>query len=506
MDKVTFAIVTSIPSRSKPEFVTYDLSDKKAEVSFLNSVKAAGKETHLIIDLTDMKVEHKAQLSQLLKSLSSLASHEAKLCSISVISRSGDYSADLIRELHELCSERNITFSLPPLHENKIRPHEYLLPQRFSLVGILVDEMSFPESEFLASSKTFVPPQLARDVHQRKLVNESFWYWDEKGASIWLSVKEAKRYQYFKNTYDVLSKNISEIWTQVIGRSLDPVDVLALGVGSCEKELLLLWELCEYLRIGSIEFGAPINYIPVDISFPLLENSIRMFYSDSKLKGYRHEIRIRPILCDFLSIDPSFFDNTNSKKLITSLGTLVNVPERAALECWKKVMNKDSFLLVDVEFIGSRTDDDLKKEYEFEEAYNLWYHPIDVLVKSGNTKQMFRVGGQEIPYSYFQRYRRELCNIVLQVIQGDNIETLKQDDVPTEALRGFHFSDVIQSKTVVCILKRKPPKSDSVVLGYSTKYEYEGVKTFISNAGFEIKKEYLSGDGSFGYFLLKLAG
>lgn len=431
------------------------------------------------------------------------------------------------REFLEFCKRHNIPMSImcPTALENLTAKSKLLsLAQKgpYSVVNMIINRESIPEVEFFKSSRTFIPTNLPEVLYRHKIVDERYWYWDEKGAALWLYLKESANYPFFKETYDVLQTNITKIRNRVFSiagtntNGLETVDVIALGVGSAEKELLILKEMLDYYRTVGTGLKSPMYYIPMDISFPLLQNTIRLLFSDSTLRGHTEQgnLLLRPILTDFLQIPSYLTETPNKNKLIIALGVLVNVSESDAFEAWKKIMDDDALLLIDAELVGERTDEELCTEYQCEENYNLVYHPVDMLCKSTGKDETFTVpvrgGHKSIHYGYFEPYSRNGENFVVAVVEKDCLEMLSEKyRIPEEDVKAYmSLSNVEGAKTVVTLLVPQNKTLSSLILGYSTKYRYSELKEFITQSGFEIVEEYLDKDRTpiksrFGYFLLR---
>ena len=440
-------------------------------------------------------------------------------------------STDHINKIIDFSIQHNIDVNLSTkiVEKELISVPYQSLEQSFSVVNLILNRDTIPEVKSVGKGdlKTFVPQDLPQVIYLNKIVDERYWYWDEKGASLWLDLRESANYAFFKETYSVLQTDITKMTNTIFEsffnknmEKIPSIDIIALGVGSAEKEMLILKEILDYYLKKQFELERPVFYIPMDISFPLLQNSIRAIFSDSMLKGQiqKGNLMVRPILTDFLGANKNLIKTPNEYRIIAALGVLVNLSENETFDSLKNIMDEKSFLLVDAEFIGEREDKELIKPYKSTENFRFLSHPLEMLYNLAESGELFDIpptpGHRRgfVSYKEFKGYNveNEKCFFV-DVIRNNKIEDLEEKyNLPSEKIKKYMgLSDLKESKTVVTIFLPTSKNVDSLILGYSTKYSYYELKNFISEKGFEIVKEYLNNmkhpeKSTFGYFLLKL--
>jgi len=504
--------------RGNPDCVFNLASDQEDDV-----VKHLGlklQEVDIVLDV-DTLIGHRDRVLTLLKGI--IEKTTPTLSSIQAMYRQ-DMNVEFLSEVLKFCAEHGIPCTITPDTEiqSLVEPsslRRLLATGPYNVVEMIINRNSVPETQFLKSSRTFIPTGLPQTLLRNKIVDEQYWYWDEKGAALWLYLKDSKNYPFFTETYEVLQSNVAHIRDIVFERlSQDrsaTIDIVTLGVGSAEKELLILKAMLDEYRRKGVRLEPPMYYIPMDISFPLLQNSIRIMFSDSGIRERieKRNLVIRPILTDFLRTPGQLIATPNEAKVITALGLLTNVSRKDALIALHKLMGDNMLLLIDAELIGGRSDNDLIKEYSSDEVSDFLYHPVDMLC-NGTLGESFRteVKGRlsEVSYDCFKFYSKGAGEVVVDVLDDDNMTALEaKHGVPEADVRGFgRLSDSENSKVIVIIFKPADKKASPIILGYSTKYEYRELKECLTTSGFALIEEYLNNPSEptkspFGYFLLR---
>jgi hypothetical protein len=393
-----------------------------------------------------------------------------------------------------------------------------------------VDLSSYPTAQFVPGGFVFVPKDLPRQVLKNGVIDEVYWYYDERGAADYLTLLQSQDYRVLNESKRLLDTCRSDIFNRihqylkVSTEAPQPMDLVALGVGSADKELSILNSWLEYYPR---HFKKAMGYVPVDISFPLLQNSLRAVFSDSKLRDRitRGQLDIKPVLADFRLL--SIADLGNFKlKVLASLGTVWNCDVKNVFESLKKVVTaieeagNTCFLLVDAEFIGNRTNDELKISYDNEELRSLLFHPLEILSAAAQDKYAimhYEEGGtdHQIRFAeFFADYTKEQGKVFVDVVSNENLDKFINDYEFDEVMAKRYLlggGSLEKSRTVAIIYvpnewkkgKRRWPRP--VLLGYSTRFEFKEFDSFLSRSGFKIMKAYYNSEGTFGYFLLRVA-
>jgi len=427
--------------------------------------------------------------------------------------------------LMEFAKQVEVPFETARYTQLQRSPHEKQLEmlgssENFSIVDVVLDRSALPQVKFIPDIPAFVPVDLAGDVLARGVIDEKFLYWDEKGAALWMRLKESEHYEFFTKSYQTLRDNVTEMVSKmrdvVAEEPFPPVDLVPLGVGSAEKEILALRALLECYGGRTKAQRKPIYYIPLDISFPLLQNTVRTLFSDEKAGNAiaADQLRIRPILTDFLKASPRLIRTPNSHRLMLALGVLQNVPEGRLFRSLKEMSTPGTISLVDAEFIGRRSDDELCASYSGGANSAFVEHPLSLLIQASECNEQFRFSNpltgrtEEGRFSQFEDFELREDLVELKVVENNKIESLAREyGIDPRIKDHVRLSDLSKSRTVVTLLKGATEGVKPLILGYSTKYDYDEFKNYIQTAGFEVIYECIDGEDprqtTFGYFLLK---
>jgi len=451
------------------------------------------------------------------------------------------YENSISKELVEcqnFCSEHNIPYNIvwSELFKSLLEIEE---SSQFDVINLRINMEEVPKAQPLTKkpkskhelfSPMLVPESLADMVYRKRIVDEKLWYWDEKAAAAYLYLKESRGYSVFKQNYHVLQSHIGEIirasvdslssWGTKPTTKEEPysiLDFVALGVGSAEKELLILGELLDFYRAEDIELGPQkrVYYTPVDTSFPLLQNSLRTLLSHVKFNDALAEkkLEVNPILTDFFKLHRKTLKG-NRKKLIAALGLLWNVPAHLSFSTIKEnLLNEDSLLLIDVEFIGGRNEDEIASSYKGKDSNEFFFHSLELLNQaalSDNTFKTSSAWGSRVtkPYQIFREYSLKKGDIKIEVVDSSEIKSLRDKyNLPRMIEDYLRFEKFENTKTVVIIYAPKSDKANPVVLGYTTRYDLRELVNCIKD-NFEIVKQYYDEEhkinkSTVGYFLLK---
>lgn len=263
-----------------------------------------------------------------------------------------------------------------------------------------------------------------------------------------------------------------------------PIEIVVLGVGCAIKETRLLKAIIEhpegynYIR-GMRKFG-PIHYIPIDISFPLLQNNLRAIFADKDLKTFVIEgnLRIDPILTDFIRGRTVEFLDKNACRLVVAQGIVWNVPVPDIFETFKQLMNEKTLLLIDVEFIGDRTDEEIKRNYSGTKAKEFFYHPLRMLYEVSKGEDYFMCGSRRVHYrDAFGKYSKGEVNV--DIVRRDELRKFVQNlGLNEESERMIRITNDNKSKIVIIWYKPSSPATKPIILGYSTRFDFNEFEKF----------------------------
>lgn len=394
----------------------------------------------------------------------------------------------------------------------------------FKTVPLRVDLEHYPTAKFIRGTSIMVPEEHAQTVYEVDVVEEKYWYWDEKGASTYIAMTQEPGYDVLKGTQWLLEREMPKLLNEAFAffkkahpnsRGLPPVELVVLGVGSAAKETMILNSLVnEYERHNKRKWQ--IFYTPVDISFPLLQNSLRSIFADSNLRThiYRKNLIVQPILTDFLTGLARYL-RKNVVRFVIAQGLIWNAPIPLLFNALKDLMTPDSLLLMDVEFVGGRSDEQITKNYEGKAAKDFFYHPLELLQSASQTKydDHFMVHGELVLYKdAFTHFTLRNGQVIPRIVQRDTLdEFAKEYGLSTNAKSKIRLSPGSKDKTVVLLYQPTVQKGNlrTIVLGYSTRFEYKDFVDFLIQQGFDICVELLDNKEDptkaiFGQYLLKL--
>jgi hypothetical protein len=398
----------------------------------------------------------------------------------------------------------------------------------FNAINLQINMDDIPKAKFLTEigiEPMLIPEGLANGVFRDRVIEERFWYWDEKAAAAYLYLKESRNYPVFFESFDLLRRSVLQIVRKtfdVLKASVSDyegtilLDLVALGVGSAEKELTILEEIFNHYHLRQIQLdpGEQIHYVPVDISFPLLQNSLRSIYSLEELRNelIKGSLRVNPILTDILRLHASQIRG-NENKLVAALGLLWNIPIQNAFHAFQRIVTQNDLLLIDAEFLGDRTDEELKDSYRGKEIDAFCFHPLEMLNQAAQTKEKFRTTkafnrSMYMPYSEFYEYYLKNGKIKVEIVDGPTPSKLLADyNLPESARNHLQFGPLKYSKSVIIMFVPKNKRLSPVIMAYSTRFEYNEFIEYIQKTGFQIIQDHLNNDidkpkSTFGYFLL----
>lgn len=323
----------------------------------------------------------------------------------------------------------------------------------------------------------FVPVDLDREVRKLGYIPEKFWYWHEESSILWQKLTSAKSdYRLTEETIDLLDKNFNDILEilekEQTLKTADVIDFIDLGVGTPEKDALIIRNTMKCMKKGS-----RLVYYPVDISFPLIEYTLRWIIRIKKERLRKNYLDINPILGDFErlnEVDYQTLMGADRPKLIALLGnTLGNLREDKSFDSMCSIIGENGYLLIDVEFSDDVDDTTLKKQYYTEEMYNFVFHPLALLGYEkgsfGENMEVNVVAGGRILYNYGGK------------------QTLTVSSVPGNKVISMLYIT---------------PENEQILMAWSTKYIKRDFEEFVSK-WFKISGEWHDKSKRFGLYLLK---
>jgi uncharacterized SAM-dependent methyltransferase len=192
-----------------------------------------------------------------------------------------------------------------------------------------------------------------------------FYFLTPESIDLWLKIINLSEYKLQKIGRELLVKNVDELVKIIIQNSPENtkcIDFVNLGIGAAVKDYYIIKSILDNMPKESSE---RINYIPIDYSIGILQRTID--YLDDLMNYYPNKFHIQGILGDFFELiryRDSIRGLSKHPKLFALMGnTFGNVDEEYIIKIITKTMDTNDFLLLEVDLINNRSDDQLKEGY-----------------------------------------------------------------------------------------------------------------------------------------------
>jgi histidine-specific SAM-dependent methyltransferase len=320
-------------------------------------------------------------------------------------------------------------------------------------------EVARPQSEMFA--------ELKEQISKGK-IDQKYLYWDVRASLRWQEIAELSTYMTAQGTMNLLAANADAMFNPMLAESKDKrFSFINFGVGTGVKDYLILDALLK-------DKDAQVAYFPVDESLSMMQITIQSM--QELIAQYADRLHFQYILDAFENADRfrghitrhehEVFNGAESTRIVALLGgSLGNFDEHTVLEDIKTLLgHRGDRLILGVEFIADRSDDELIENYEDERMKRFLYGPI------------LDIQGVDPGWEHTFRY---------ETLNGRS----KRSAVPG-------------AKTIIGSVELR---SDLVELFYASKYDQESFDAFIKDEGFEIEARFLSDDipARFAKYVLK---
>ena len=380
--------------------------------------------------------------------------------------------------------------------------------ERKTFIETYIDLDSIPKT--MDDTPVPVPEELVKDAMTSRVIEEKYWYFNEAGADSYVRLNSSgDKYKTFNASKNIIKTYVSDIlqitldtfqlWEGSSKETPPKMDIISLGFGGAEKEIELLSVfLDEYTHDNN-----PLTFIPVDLSYPLLMRGMRETYKFHEQKIFNKTLIIKPCLTDFTKTTSKDFGDSECV-LITALGIVYNASIPNIFDSFKDIMTEKSLLLMDVEMIGGRTDDELCESYNDEFVKKFFFSPIELLNKlSKYNKSIFKNGRRIGNCKDFEGLDFDSNKINAEIISSDNMNNfIKKHKLSSESKNKIRISPDSKSKTVAIVYT--PKEKPAYVLGYSTRFDESSFSDMLDDHGFSILKQYTKANSNTVYFLLEL--
>jgi hypothetical protein len=288
---------------------------------------------------------------------------------------------------------------------------------------------------------------LKRDIENQKIDLRFFFLWPDS-IKLWFKIINRSEYKLQQLGRDLIAKNANEL-IDVIFENSSPnnnrMDFIDLGVGAAVKDYYIIKAMLQKMPKDSQE---RMTYIPIDYSIGILQKT--MDYMEELMDSYPNKLHIEGILGDFLHLvrySDKIKSISQSPKVFALLGNIFgNVDEDRILEVITKAMGSDDLLLLEIDLINDRTDDQLKEGYGSDEITRNW-----------------------------------LLSPIINYFKAEDKETrtrIEDFDLVTE-VQEMGLSRVPKSKTVTTAAYYGLNKREKIELIYSHKYDLENLLNFM---------------------------
>jgi histidine-specific SAM-dependent methyltransferase len=388
-----------------------------------------------------------------------------------------------------------------------------------------IDVSRQPRLAFLPAINEYIREDLAQRVLVSRMLGPEDWYTDEMGAA---------RYNAFirSPSYDVLARDVVHLeqslpdllhsLCQASGeesRGDRGINYVALGVGTGDKERLVLRFLLDLNRRS--EGKAVVTYTPVDLSFPLLSQSLGAVFGDPRLQAELRGggLQVKPMVADLRDSRPLNIGAT-PLTLISALGGIWNGDPLESLRFLRRYVldaqdaGRKAFLLVDCNHVQPGSIERALRKYENPAGKAFFAQPLEALYRASrdrSTQVTFYDGKQgrltTTTYSEFAKLGDWATQVRVGVVdRGNRHVFLRNLDFPARLVGSSLAGEppLLNSKTIVIWYepkswnreggsRRKWPRP--VLLGYSTRFDPADYDRLILDSSFDRVMSRTSADG-----------
>ena len=288
------------------------------------------------------------------------------------------------------------------------------------------------------------------------VIEEKFWYIN--GASRYLSLnKNPSQYKTYEQSMVVINVNLEKIIQYSFQHFSDesnfgdenplPIDFVSLGPGGMDKEFKVLESFLKTYR-DKHGIDVRLNFIPVELSIKLLFFSVSAVAKKLVEKNIGNNIEIKPFLTDFSKIS-SIDLSKNPRKFITALGIIYNASFPKIYQSLRNIMTPETLLLIDVEVVGDRSDNDLMKSYQGD------------AIKEFSMESLHQFSKMDYGKEGKERYDLKKGNVSPYIVTKDTITNfIKDHNLPAKSIEKIRVSKESSSKTIVMLYEPPPPIMD----------------------------------------------
>ena len=298
--------------------------------------------------------------------------------------------------------------------------------------------------------------ELLEKIETEKFIDSKFLYWSLRGTKEYLSLCRNPNYLLSHVAHKLLEKGFrTQIYPVIRSSDKKLQQVIDLGVGDGQEMIVILNTLL------SDKTNRPkIHCSLIDFSYHMLRIAVATLnIAFFQKEQYKNRLKFFAINGDFrnLNLYRDILRSTNGSRLFCLLGgTLGNFSESEVLVAINKEMSAQDFLLLGVDLLGGRSDEELLKAYDSIYNKKFLFNPLADL-------------GFNFNQSTFK------CEI------KDNV------------------SEVPNSKTVTSWFSIN---GANVQIAKSTKYDPTNLKDYLKKFKFYVLKDIINDNRNYALFLM----
>jgi len=289
-------------------------------------------------------------------------------------------------------------------------------------------------------------------------IDIKFYFLTPDSIDLWLNMINRSEYTFQKIGRDLLVKNVDELVKIIIQNSPENtkcIDFVNLGVGAAVKDYYIIKTVLDNMPNKLTE---RVNYIPIDYSIGILQRTID--YLDDLMDYYPNKLHIQGILGDFFELiryrDAIRGISKHPKLFALTGNTFGNVEEEDIIKIITKTMDSNDFLLLEVDLINDRSDEQLKEGYGSDNiTTKFMYQPI---------------------LNFLGPYKRN--------------KNISVNDFKVNVEVKSHLGSIANSKTVVTSIPLNNDPNNRIETIYSRKYDLEVLKDYLYQKKLGLLKIY----------------
>lgn len=227
-------------------------------------------------------------------------------------------------------------------------------------------------------SSTLLFDELKICIENEEFIDQQFLYWNVDSVKKWSEIIYSQNYELYNTCLSELHRFLkTDFWKNCLSaRKLKTF--VNLGVGSGQKDNSIIASMVKHI-------DDKINYIPIDISLPMLEDTI---LSLSTIRQHdKSKVEIIPIKGDFRFLSHfKEYLNSNPNNAYFFLGSSIgNFEERDITKSLKKVLSKNDIFIVSFELYDeareSEVIDEITQNYNGEVNKAFVWQPLHLYGK-----------------------------------------------------------------------------------------------------------------------------